>query len=658
MAEPTLTLGYDDFAGETGYYLGWGRDKTVWDASQTADLAVIVNAGMRTFLNPPSLAENEPPHIWSFLFEAATVSLTSADFDYDLPENFGGGVQWFTYAASVVKKTIEIVPYDQLLALRANNNASGDPTIAAIHRKTFSATTGERYEAVFYPTPNASRTITYTFLIRPAKLDTTNKYAYGSANHSETILAACLAIAEMRRNDGQKGPLWEHWVECLKTSIQRDKVNMPITRAFPWSQTEPSDLQATYQALQYILGDYLGFGPDPATWKTPEVHKAHTAIQNGLRRFYFPEPVEGKGRYLWTFMNPVSRFDLITGQSVYDMPTDYSGMNAPFTILEVRGENDIPWQPPDPDTSVIYDLGPEILSDPTFQEASASTPWSFGSHWSLDEDNDLAYKETDETPPAGFLYQNQDDAVDGGDFNCLYLVEFRLTDLSGCNVRVLLGDNWGGIVEQGNDWDGVGNGTKRSASGSYRELLSSCYIDRDDSSALVDIAPSDSLGVCKIREASIKKLLNPDEVVILGQECLTNYDMTDDEGWTYSGAWSWDATNHKFVRTASADNPNLYQASDDMALAVEVGSDKVYQLTFTVTRTAGTLDVYLNDPGVDASQSWLGEISASGTYTWYVGERYAAETLGLWFIADETFAGTITAVSLKPITAYYSESFS
>ena len=677
MAEPTLTLGYDDFAGETGYYLGWGRDKTVWDASQTADLAVIVNAGMRTFLNPPSLAENEPPHIWSFLFEAATVSLTSADFDYDLPENFGGGVQWFTYAASVVKKTIEIVPYDQLLALRANNNASGDPTIAAIHRKTFSATTGERYEAVFYPTPNASRTITYTFLIRPAKLDTTNKYAYGSANHSETILAACLAIAEMRRNDGQKGPLWEHWVECLKTSIQRDKVNMPITRAFPWSQTEPSDLQATYQALQYILGDYLGFGPDPATWKTPEVHKAHTAIQNGLRRFYFPE-VEGKGRYLWTFMNPVSEFQLISGQSTYSMPADYAGINAPFTFQTEESENAIPWDPSDP---VPYQAGTNLITNPDFDisqplqdfwtaSVSPSGKWDpYGPYYA--ELTAVAGQSR-----LGVIFQRVFELVGAAPphdetvihMGRLYLFDFRVLAVGEGGVRMAIGWCWNQASPYyvGSDWDSVGNGTIRIKSGFYKEIIpSSALATTNVANIAVSFLGTGLASAAVIANPTLREIMNPEDIIVLGDECVQNADFLSDDGWTLGTGWTYAGDSFDHEDVGGLYDSDLKQLVADQTIALEKGIDKLYRVSIDVTLVSGELTVYLNDPDADPGDylGWYGEspvwyesdaISETGVHIRYAGQNHAAETFDI-VIRPINFVGSVNSISIKQIIAFRSE---
>ena len=53
------------------------------------------------------------------------------------------------------------------------------------------------------------------------------RVAFGGAEHSETILAACLAAAERNPDDGSNGVLKQDFMERLAASISQDQARQP-----------------------------------------------------------------------------------------------------------------------------------------------------------------------------------------------------------------------------------------------------------------------------------------------------------------------------------------------------------------------------------------------------------------------------------------------
>jgi len=65
LAEPTLSLSYNDLLGEVGLFLGWGRGaangEEAWDAHKTAVVESSVRSGLRQFYFPPPPPGQESP---------------------------------------------------------------------------------------------------------------------------------------------------------------------------------------------------------------------------------------------------------------------------------------------------------------------------------------------------------------------------------------------------------------------------------------------------------------------------------------------------------------------------------------------------------------------------------------------------------------------
>jgi hypothetical protein len=225
MAESSLSLGYPEIAAEVGQFLGYGRTSGSWTAAQLATVNSVVSSGLRQFYTPPPL-NGQPRHEWSFLYPITTLATVASDYDYTLPDNFGGICGNFSYATTAsVNRSVQIVGEHAIRELRQGCTSTGSPRYAAIRPLAFDGTTGQRFEVVMFPTPDAIYTLTYKYKIIPNAISTGNPYPFGGMSHAETILESCLSVAEQRMDD-ERGIHSLKFLELLASSIQQDQLAM------------------------------------------------------------------------------------------------------------------------------------------------------------------------------------------------------------------------------------------------------------------------------------------------------------------------------------------------------------------------------------------------------------------------------------------------
>lgn len=321
----SLSITYATLRREIGRFLGYDRDPSNWSADQIADVADILASGLRSFYFPPG-------HSWSFLRPTATLSLTVGDGDYDLPTNFGGLVTGFSYAAAAGEVSITATSEEKIRALRSAAAQEGAPKYYAIRVKTQVADSAELHEALFYPTPDDSYTVTYRYSLEPATLSASNTVPLGGARHSEAILEACLAAAEKTLND-EAGVHHQKFADLLQASIALDTAAISVDGDV-WPLENPaSDLTINKAYLKRLVGRELGYGPNPAVWSHHQGQEVELAVQTGLRRFYSPPVLPGE-RYSheWSFLRPAATLTLTADDYQYDLPADFAMLTGPLTF--------------------------------------------------------------------------------------------------------------------------------------------------------------------------------------------------------------------------------------------------------------------------------------------------------------------------------------
>lgn len=339
MAESTLTLTFSNLQVAVARYLGYSVTAADWTTPQAAEIAGIVQSGLRQFYWPPVPADRPDAHRWSFLRPTTTLSTASGTFNYALPDNFGGELSDFTYASGTSHFRVPIIPLPDLLALIAGGTGATNaaPKYAALRPLTSDSTAGQRFEVVTYPTADAIYVLTYSYDLLPSALvASTAEYALGGAAHSETILQSCVAVAEQRSND-TAGIHQARWSERLAESIRYDRKFSAVTEPVSYPLTGlTATLGLTYPDLQSEVGQLLGYGWDPRQFNHVQSGVVDKIIQNGLRDFYNPSPVLTGGRGVeWSFLRVNATLATVAGTYAYDLPAGCSNLDGPSLCFAI-----------------------------------------------------------------------------------------------------------------------------------------------------------------------------------------------------------------------------------------------------------------------------------------------------------------------------------
>ena len=226
MAESALSLGYPEISVEVAEFLGYGRTSGNWTTDQTSHITSAMDAGLRRFLNPLDRRTNRA-YSWSFLQSTGTVTTADDDAEYDLADDFGTMRGEMTFSADSGYAPPMQIGESEIRTLQSQSDQSGHPEYYAIRRKTFDGTGGQRSEVVFYPEPDGVYTLTYAYyVLADTQLRSGTPYPLGGMVHAETILSACLMMAERQRKT-EIGVWAEDYAERLQASIEYDKKQWP-----------------------------------------------------------------------------------------------------------------------------------------------------------------------------------------------------------------------------------------------------------------------------------------------------------------------------------------------------------------------------------------------------------------------------------------------
>jgi len=225
MAESNLSVTYSDLEVYVARFAGWNPDTTQWTSDQETDFGLILRKGIRRFYFPPPPEPNQPLYEWSFLRRDGSLPLLDGTYAYELPDDFAGVIVpgSMAYAAGTDKTRPEVVPVQQIMALRGKLDLDGDPKYYAIRVKEHNAASGQRWEVVFYPTPDAAATLTYRYVCIPNAPDSNNIYPMGGAAHSELIIESVLAAAEEHLDDDNSGIHNQKFAQMMSAAIRLDQ---------------------------------------------------------------------------------------------------------------------------------------------------------------------------------------------------------------------------------------------------------------------------------------------------------------------------------------------------------------------------------------------------------------------------------------------------
>lgn len=231
MADPTLQLTFKQMQVRVAEFLGVadyssGPAGVPTDAHDLELVKRLVNDGYRRFLG-----EKE----WTFLLVPLTLTLNTSPevasdpSRYYLPDDFGGSLLApFTYdATGPGVEIVETSPEDIRVFQAAQGDTTGDPQMFAVRAiNTTSTTSGQRWEAVFWPAPSGGQTIYSRYRRWPNALVNDSDASVAGFQHDRTVLAAALAEAEQERND-TIGVKDQAYTDALAKSKRMDSAAAP-----------------------------------------------------------------------------------------------------------------------------------------------------------------------------------------------------------------------------------------------------------------------------------------------------------------------------------------------------------------------------------------------------------------------------------------------
>lgn len=226
MAESTLTITYEDLQAEVGAFLHLGPDTSAWSAREAAQVDRIIQSGLRQFYYPPAMEGVELGYKWSFMQPTATLVTVSGTDTYDLPDDYGSIAGQFQYEVDqTFMRGITEVSVGRMQELKQYSDDADKPRVFATRYKTSDGSSGQRHEVVFWPTPNAAFTLTYRYDAYAGKIDKyDHPYPLGGMKFGETIIEACLSVAEKRGND-EDGLHGQQFQRMMASAVALDRRN-------------------------------------------------------------------------------------------------------------------------------------------------------------------------------------------------------------------------------------------------------------------------------------------------------------------------------------------------------------------------------------------------------------------------------------------------
>ena len=241
MADPTLSLTFRDMIVRVAEYLGIAHygvngNEVAQAPTQSHDLDLckrLVNDGWRRFCGSW--------HHWQWMHPTFTITFDPTGvtgtvnleaWRYHLPDGFYGDMTSnFTYGTSGPAARIELTTEEHIRELRAGGASTGTPQLYAVRPITVPVWSFGRpgWEAIFYPTPSGTETVTARCRIWPnqmGSLNITDKPNCGF-QHDATVLAAAIAEAELQQHPGRAGTKYEEFKEALRNSINLDLRSTP-----------------------------------------------------------------------------------------------------------------------------------------------------------------------------------------------------------------------------------------------------------------------------------------------------------------------------------------------------------------------------------------------------------------------------------------------
>lgn len=328
------------FRREVSLRMGYDPDPNVLTHQQRGMVDSVIESGLNKFYYPPpgeynlanaTEAQRErlrrAPHAWTFMQRTFTLNTVINQTEYDLPVDFAAFIGQPTTNR---QGSLAIVNESHLRQLIDSTLDTGLPQYAAVHYSAGDGSSRARARLVVYPRPSAVEPLKIKHAIAPPMLTDARPWPVAGVEHTEAILACCLAVADERTGKDTSLAL-QTMMQQLATSIMVDIQTGQASSDGIW----PEDAADDNYGLAYItkqISIKLGLGPNINILSQAQKQKIKEVYRSALRRIVNPPLVPGeKFPHQWTWLKPVSELETVANQSTYALPANFATFEGPLT---------------------------------------------------------------------------------------------------------------------------------------------------------------------------------------------------------------------------------------------------------------------------------------------------------------------------------------
>lgn len=107
-----------------------------------------------------------------------------------------------------------------------------------------------------------------------------------------------------------------------------------------------STLNLKLDEIRAKLGRFAGWTSTSSNWSTEQLSIINDALASGLRRFYFPTPVDQPTLtgYEWSFLRPLITLDFAANTNIIQMPDEYVAMSGNKVSIAPQGTTAQPYE--------------------------------------------------------------------------------------------------------------------------------------------------------------------------------------------------------------------------------------------------------------------------------------------------------------------------
>jgi len=212
----TLALTFSDLYDRVSKFLGtYGSSGP--SGTNLTEAKYIVNDAYAKFVSARE---------WTFLKPSLELTTMANQHIYELPEDFSSMLTNFQYDSDKGFPDIEELGIDKIQSLRSTNTWSRYPDVYALRPQKHDNAVGQRWEVVFYPTPDTTYTLHYRCRLFAPKLENDVDIPIGGVEHAQLIRQMAIAEAELSK-DKTMGPQAAEASRMLGVAITEDSTRSP-----------------------------------------------------------------------------------------------------------------------------------------------------------------------------------------------------------------------------------------------------------------------------------------------------------------------------------------------------------------------------------------------------------------------------------------------